>query len=469
VSIHIPTDPGKSFAEPEEKTPELIERLIAKSDKVIVKKLANNDRNWAVWDEAKGRYKSNQAGVLLPAAAREVDFFPPLVPDPAKPHNSSSDIVVFWPATGKIYESRFIWYSEKGLAENHWTKSPRSEFSDLSPASFVLLFKSKESGGCYDALTVDSSDDLLCDYLDELFGASAPDFSFGIFKAAEVVLAPSRTKLQQLAADLISALLKGPAALDIFVESIQKRSTADIAAEAFEQWRVDSGNLTLNPYLLSAPGDTLQDLTREREFGIYKRDEAAHYGPRLVQAVYGSGRGRSTNEVVATLLENFDAIYRVFLSAGQTRKSRAGGSFEIHVGRMLKDGNVPHSSQPIFDRRRPDFVLPSKKIYRDVLRRSNSALVLTLKTTLRERWAQVVSESAGCPIYLGTLDERVPRSTLDKLGEAGITLVVPERFISSEFAEYQQHASVISFRRFFDDVRDTKGEDWHSLGIPCFH
>lgn len=140
------------------------------------------------------------------------------------------------------------------------------------------------------------------------------------------------------------------------------------------------------------------------------------------------------------------------------------------MGQMLRDGNVPHFAQPVFDGRTPDFVLPSKKIYleSDEVRRK-SALVLTLKTTLRERWTQVVTETAGCPIFLATLDESVPRATLDKLEKASVRLVVPERFKTSDFAEYEAHKTVITFKAFFEEIRRSKSRSWLAAGVPCFN
>ncbi len=468
MPLHFPRDPGREFVDPVEKTSELIKALLENSSQVLVKKLANNDRNWAIWDEKKERYKSNQAGVLLPADARGHDFFPPLKADAAKPHNRSTNIKVYWPATGKIYDSRFIWYSDKGSAENHWTTNPRSEFSQLAPASFVLLFKPKDDGSQYKALTVDSADETLCSYLDEIFGTGTPGFSFAISQSDTLDLAPTLTTLQQLVKQLIEELANGPRAFSSFVRSLPKRSAENIALEAFNEWQLATGKSSLNPYLLDSPGDTLNELTRLREFAIYKREEASYYGPRLAEALYGNGRNRVVSDAAAFLVENFEVIYQICLSAGQTRKTRAGGSFETHVARMLRDGDIPHSPQVLFNGRKPDFVLPSKKLYMDPISRKQQTLVLALKTTLRERWAQVLSESTDCPIYLATLDEGVPKATLDKLSDAAITLVVPERFKTSEFAEYKDHSTVVTFKNFFEEMKTTKSGLWTTAEIPCF-
>jgi hypothetical protein len=122
----------------------------------------------------------------------------------------------------------------------------------------------------------------------------------------------------------------------------------------------------------------------------------------------------------------------------------------------------------VFDGSKPDFILPSGTIYANAEDRMALALVLTLKTTIRERWKQVVSESTGCPIFLATLDESVPGKTLDKLENKGITLVVPEQFKKSEFAEYASRPSVITYRSFFETLLSERCDPWLAKGIPCF-
>jgi hypothetical protein len=145
-----------------------------------------------------------------------------------------------------------------------------------------------------------------------------------------------------------------------------------------------------------------------------------------------------------------------------------GGTFETHVHNALSAGNIPHSPQSIFEGSRPDFVLPSGATYADRDKRTAMSLILTLKTTLKERWRQVVSESTGCPLYLGTLDESVTGETLDLLERHEIILVVPERFKISEFAEYSGRAGVISYREFFDQLLAERGGQWRSEGFECF-
>lgn len=51
---------------------DLLKRLMDRADRVLIKKLSNNDRDWA-------RYENkHQAGVYIPAEQRDGGFFPQL-------------------------------------------------------------------------------------------------------------------------------------------------------------------------------------------------------------------------------------------------------------------------------------------------------------------------------------------------------------------------------------------------------
>jgi hypothetical protein len=160
--------------------------------------------------------------------------------------------------------------------------------------------------------------------------------------------------------------------------------------------------------------------------------------------------------MVTSVVRGFPLLDAVFLSASQQRKTRAGRSFENHLARTLKDGRIRFEEQAVLGGRRPDFVLPSKRVLG--LRESRpfiEALVLSAKTTLRERWKQITHERFNCAIFLATVDDRVSRSALDEMQAAGIGLVVPESLKTSKETFYKGHANVISFRDFFDsEVKD---------------
>ena len=182
-------------------------------------------------------------------------------------------------------------------------------------------------------------------------------------------------------------------------------------------------------------------ISRDIEYELYQQAELRQRAAQVAALLL---RG---DDPVRTLVKNFRQLDGVFLSAAQTRKSRAGLSFERHVQRLLVDGRVRHEAQMVFGSRRPDFVLPDVRTLNDASRRD--ALILSLKTTLRERWKQLGLERLHAPVFLATVDDRVSTQAIDDMEQAGIVLVVPESLKTAKEACYARRNSVISFKDFF--------------------
>lgn len=177
--------------------------------------------------------------------------------------------------------------------------------------------------------------------------------------------------------------------------------------------------------------------------GLYQKAELRQRAAQVAALLL---RG---DDPVRALVKGFRALDAVFLSAAQTRKSRAGLSFERHVERLLVDGRVRHEAQIVLSSRRPDFVLPDVRALNDAARRD--ALILSLKTTLRERWKQLGHERKHAAVFLATVDDRVSAQAIDDMQEAGIVLVVPESLKKSKEACYVDNSNVISFKVFFSE------------------
>ena len=161
------------------------------------------------------------------------------------------------------------------------------------------------------------------------------------------------------------------------------------------------------------------------------------------------------NDLVAALVRGFGELDQLFLSAAQTRKRRAGLSFEHHIQRLLRDGRIRHEAQVVFGGRRPDFVLPDMAALNDPER--VESLILSLKTTLRERWKQLGLERRFGAVFLATVDDRVSMPAIEEMGRNGIVLVVPELLKKSKEACYSDSAGVITFRDFFhEQVRERR-------------
>lgn len=183
-------------------------------------------------------------------------------------------------------------------------------------------------------------------------------------------------------------------------------------------------------------------ISRNIKYAFYQQAELRQRAAQAALLLRGK-------DPLRALVKGFRQLDGLFLSAAQTRKSRAGRSFEQHVQRLLVDGRIRHQPQAVFGGRRPDFVLPDAHALNDADNRE--VLILSLNTTLRERWKQLALERRHAEVFfLATVDDRVSAQAIADMATAGIVLVVPESLKGAKEACYEMAAGVISFRSFFD-------------------
>jgi hypothetical protein len=97
---------------------------------------------------------------------------------------------------------------------------------------------------------------------------------------------------------------------------------------------------------------------------------------------------------------------------------------------------------------------------------NKEALVLSAKTTLRERWKRVGQEMKNCDLYLATVDENIAANAIEDMASQGIVLVVPEGLKNSDTTEYKKQASVISFVSFFNsEIGTVRWPLWVGRGL----
>jgi hypothetical protein len=120
-----------------------------------------------------------------------------------------------------------------------------------------------------------------------------------------------------------------------------------------------------------------------------------------------------------------------FLALAQTtlqrRKSRAGRSLELQLARIFDEEDVAYTAQPTTEHgNRPDFVFPSIDMYRSAPPNDEALSMLAVKSTLRDRWRQVLREADKIPQkHLFTLDQGVSEPQFREIAQAGLSLVVP--------------------------------------------
>jgi hypothetical protein len=444
----------------EDATGSLLTDMLAQAPKVLVKKLSNNDRDWAQ------RANKHQGGVYIPVEQRDGGFFPALVTK-ARAEASADAIrqayfTTGWPQIGQEKKSRLVNYTSKG-AETHMTGLPKAAFSGLGPASWLVMApKSDDPGGGYVCLTIDSTSDaadLLVDALD--LGA---DFVVGVLEPAAVV-AQERDLILEFAEEVAAAWLAGDIAR-FAIDRAAMPVTAELAALARAEFLRRRGLDRLDPFVIDRPGDAIREISRVIEWDMFRDVQRRERAVELVRAVFGDQPAdMNMRSVIRRMVDGVAEIDRIMLSASQQRKSRAGYSFEHQIEAMLAAGSVPFDKQVVIEaKKRPDFVLPSLAHLRKVTEGPGRGLILSAKTTLRERWKQVEREMGGSDLFLATVDETIAANAIEDMASLKITLVVPESLKSSKSTEYVRHDNVVDFATFFGrELRQVRMPGWSNL------
>lgn len=208
--------------------------------------------------------------------------------------------------------------------------------------------------------------------------------------------------------------------------------------------------------------DSLIDETEREAHKVYLKYEK-QYGEDVFLAfisyLIAEGEISSVKDIGMVLARYFKAFDRFFLSLAQSRKSRAGKTFEkIHNALFVKL-EYPFDDQVVIDGK-PDFLMPSAEHYK---RNPMDCIIFTAKRTLKERWRQIVTEGTrGLGFFLATIDEKVSSAQLKEMLNHRINLVCPQRIKDKC---YSDAVNVISFSRFFADHLDPAMERWRNNGV----
>lgn len=420
-----------------------VQEWMERSSTLLIKKLSRSD---CIWADDPGPH---ECGVYIPQEIRESGFFPELKNlNVEKPHIFESPLPTIWPTTEETKTSNLRNYSNKG-PEMHFTGVPKDEFSRLTPASLLIggVLRQPVGNIHHWFMTIDSAT-VAAELLESIFDLGT-DFHHGLFDSADALKA-RKNETDQLIEELAAALESG--SLHSFIASVSKMAEPEVlAAEAQRTYMAQQGIETLNPYEMPSPGDAIMKISRDIEYALYKRAEIRYRAAEVIRIVTNGGTDHA-----ASVVRSFPKLDALFLSASQQRKTRAGRSFEHHIARVLHDGRIRYEEQAITGGRRPDFVLPSVAVLTSMTRSLDEAMILSLKTTLRERWKQVPMEKFRCELFLATVDDRVSSEAVDGMQAHGIHLVVPESLKSSKETCYDKKQNVITFREFFDEEISAK-------------
>lgn len=223
-------------------------------------------------------------------------------------------------------------------------------------------------------------------------------------------------------------------------------------------------------YFLDNATEILSELRNEcwSNYLIHEKTFNIKMGKFLVQqdtAIINNNQSNA-EEVIGSFLEKYsEHLFELSKSNTNSRRSRAGKEFEAIIETILLRAGIFFDNQgvigsKIFKSERlgklVDCVVPGVIEYN--LERRKCSLI-SMKTTLRERWQEVPEEMARTgaqEMFLLTLDNGVTKNTIESLASHNITLVVPDDL---KYAHYNGYLSVYGLTQFLYELID-RNQSW---------
>ncbi|MXP10092.1 restriction endonuclease [Altererythrobacter halimionae] len=179
----------------------------------------------------------------------------------------------------------------------------------------------------------------------------------------------------------------------------------------------------------------------ERETLLFRRIERKQVAKRIAEGFGQQGA------------EDVDGFIKFSLSVQNRRKARAGLALESHIEVVLEANNVGFVRGAISENNnRPDFLFPSAEAYHDPEFPSARLLMLGAKSTLKDRWRQVLSEAQRIEEkHLLTLEPAISEKQTAEMKAKKLQLVLP-RSIHTSYHTNQQ-SWLMSVRDFIELVK----------------
>lgn len=163
--------------------------------------------------------------------------------------------------------------------------------------------------------------------------------------------------------------------------------------------------------------------------------------------------------------KNAQHFYELSLSNTQSRRSRAGTEFEAIVELIIMGAGLSIDSQGslasgIFEKhnlgKAVDLVSPGVAEYKIQKRQ---VILISCKTTLRERWTEVIEEktrTGASEVFLATLDKKISLNTMQTLQNNNVFPVTTKY---NKDKNYKNNTIVLTFEELLQELK-TKNNYW---------
>ncbi len=226
-----------------------------------------------------------------------------------------------------------------------------------------------------------------------------------------------------------------------------------------------------DPAYFENNASTMIELLRQKCWEKFLISEKAFTSEMLKRLIDVSAiKHMNSIDAITWFAETFpDHIYSLNLSNTQSRRSRAGKEFECIIELLLIGADIPMDSQGNIGKEHfikkglgklVDSVSPGVVEY--VINKRNTVLI-SAKTTLRERWQEVPEEmgrTGAREMFLATLDETISDDVLKTLYEANIQVTTTKRIKETY---YPGNDRVLDFEKLIRICKDNNlnWENYH--------
>lgn len=155
----------------------------------------------------------------------------------------------------------------------------------------------------------------------------------------------------------------------------------------------------------------------DREEQLFRRLERRVVADRVANGFQASGA------------VDVDGFLAFSLSVQNRRKARAGQALENHLEAVFEAQRIRYTrGAETENRNKPDFLFPGVAEYRDADFPAKRLTMLGAKSTLKDRWRQVLSEAGRIDQkHLLTLEPGISENQTDEMQAKSLQLVVPRR------------------------------------------
>lgn len=159
----------------------------------------------------------------------------------------------------------------------------------------------------------------------------------------------------------------------------------------------------------------------EREEAMFRRLERHIVSVRLQSGFVADGDA------------DIDGFLAFSLSVQNRRKARAGQSLENHLEALFGGNGIRFARGALTENRnKPDFLFPGADNYHDPAFPAERLTMLGAKSTLKDRWRQVLAEAVRIEQkHLLTLEPAISENQTDQMRAVNLQLVLPKRLHES--------------------------------------